>query len=190
LLLLSSRKFLGTLLRCWLTGPSVAAVCCLQLTSLCIVDDLPRCHTPLALVGLSRLQRCCLCGVDYGAELEAPLSPLPPGPWAASLRSLGAGLDVLARSTEVLATATQLTRLALAGNSLYSKDQAAFWEWAGSHPSLRRLQIEVDEYTDLSGPTLHAICSLARERPQLEVATEMAEGGTTFDKEFDFGFGF
>ena len=109
---------------------------------------------------------------------------LPPGHWAASLRSLGASLDVLWRSTEVLAAATQLTRLAVLGGNFYWLASAPLWEWAGSHPSLQQLQIDVCMQANVTGAALQAICCLARERPALNVAVVLEEDGSTFDTEF------
>ncbi len=146
--------------------------CCLQLTSLSIFNPLERCQPPAALAGLSSLQRCIL---EYSTHEGVLPTPLPPGPWAASLRSLGASLDVLARSTGLLSEATQLTRLALTHTSMENHGQEAFWEWAGSHPSLRRLQIEAGEEADLSDATLHAIGSLAHQRPELDVTTVLTD---------------
>ena len=114
-----------------------------------------------------------------------PAAPLPPGPWAASLRSLGASLDVLAHSTGVLSAATQLTRLALTGNSLQSDAEEAFWEWVGSHPSLRQLQIDVGGY-DVASAMLHTVISLARKRPQLEITSAMVGECGQFHREFAF----
>lgn len=159
---------------CWPLNPGRALLRCPQLTSLCILDELYRCQPPASLAGLSRLQRLCLGGACYppGEQLGPPVS-LPAGPWAASLRCLGASLDVLAQSLEVMQEATQLTRLVVTGSSFTRQDQDAFWEWAGSHPSLRQLQVEVRDDVDLPGGTLHAICSLGWSRPELRVTTEL-----------------
>ncbi len=100
---------------CLLTYGAVLLI--LQLTSLCIDDEPERCRAPAALVGLSRLQRCCLGSPYIAGNLEALPTPLPLGPWAASLRSLGATLDVLQHSAEMLSAATQLSRLAIMGSS-------------------------------------------------------------------------
>ena len=157
--------------------------CCLQLTSLCIIDDPERCQPPATISGLSRLQRCCLGSAKFDpAELSAQLAPLPPGPWAASLRELGASMDVLPHSLAMLSAATQLTRLAVTGGSYEHSD--ALWEWARSHPTLQQLQLDILKVTQLSGATLHAICSLAHERPELTVVTVLYEEGSTFDDEF------
>ncbi len=40
-----------------------------------------------------------------------------------------------------------------------------------SHPSLQQLDIDMLDSAEVSADTLHAVCSLARERPQLEVST-------------------
>ncbi|PRW32686.1 LRR receptor-like kinase family [Chlorella sorokiniana] len=156
-----------------------------QLTSLCILEEPDRCPPPAAVAGLSRLQRCCLGSADYAGNPEMPPIALPPGPWAASLRELGASLDVLQHSAGTLAAATQLTRLAITGGSFKGHQQAAFWEWARIHPLLRKLQIEFLHEAELPGAAVHAICSLSRQRPALDVVTLLAEDGGTFEKEFD-----
>ncbi|KAI7836518.1 hypothetical protein COHA_009619 [Chlorella ohadii] len=154
------------------------------LTSLCIVNWPARCLPPAALAGLTRLQRCCLDANCPARNADPPPTPLPPGPWAASLRSLGASLDVLALSTGVLSAATQLSRLAVARSSLNDIEQEAFWEWAGGHPSLQRLQIEVGAQVTVPGATVQTLTMLAQELPQLEVAIVKAGEGDLFHQEF------
>lgn len=118
-------------------------------------------------------------------ERADPPTPLPAGPWTASLRELGTSLGVLACSTEVLSTATQLTRLALTDGGLDSnKDQVAFWQWAHSHPSLRHLQIESSRTSTISGAKLSDFCSLACRRRDVEVSTRLYDWGHLFDDEF------
>ena len=117
-------------------------------------------------------------------ELPVPTTPLPLGPWATSLRELGASLDVLPHSLAMLSAATQLTRLAVTGGSYEHSD--ALWKWARSHPPLRQLQVDIQYDVELSTTVLHAICSLARERPELTVVTVMPGHSKTFDREFRF----
>jgi len=160
---------------------------CLQLTSLCALDQPWRCQPSAALAGLSHLQRCCLGSVGYELmDPETTAAPLPPGPWAAGLRSLGASLDVLSRSTAVLSAATQLTRLALTGGSLTCAEQQTFWEWAGRHPPLQQLLIEVDEGLDVPAAAVHAMSCLAHGRPALQVTTGLAGDTDLFWVDFVF----
>ena len=157
--------------------------CCLQLTSLCMLDEPERCQPQAALAGLSRLQRCCLGSAMYDAgDWDLELETLPPGPWAASLRELGASLDVLPHSLAMLSAATQLTRLAVTGGSY--EDSDALWKWARSHPSLLQLQIDIQHGVELSTCALHAICSLACQRPELTVVTKTPGEPPLFDNEF------
>lgn len=58
----------------------------------------------------------------------------------------------------------------------------ALWEWVRSRPPLRQLQVDMGEDVELPGSTVHAICSLARARPALDVLTVQAEQGGTFDE--------
>jgi len=160
----------------------------MQLTSLCMDDDLERCQPLPGLAGLARLQRCCLSSAWWAKNSEAPAMPLPPGPWAASLRSLGAPVDVLALSTEVLSAATQLTCLAVLGGKFQEDVPEAFWAGAHEHPSLRRLQIDVPAELKIPAATLQAICNLACEWPELKVKVVLDEEGTTFETDFFIEF--
>ena len=91
---------------------------------------------------------------------------------------------MLALSTGVLSAATQLSRLAVARSSLNDIEQEAFWEWAGSHPSLQHLQIEVGAQVTVPGATVQTLTMLAQELPQLEVAIVKAGEGDLFHQEF------
>lgn len=159
--------------------------CCLQLTSLGILDASAFSQPPAALARLTRLQRLCLGSARYDAVEEGEsFRPLPPGPWVTGLRCLGASLDVLQRSTDVLSAATQLTRLAVTGGT-FEEHSAAFWGWARTHPSLGQLQVDISRDVDWPSTTVHAMCSLAEERPAMKVSTRMAGEGRTFDSEFE-----
>ena len=85
---------------------------------------------PPALARLSRLQRL------YFLDLFEPV--LPPGPYSASLRVLGASLECLNRSTELLASCVSLEHVAALRPC---SAPGPFWQWAEQHPPLRRLQL-------------------------------------------------
>ena len=148
---------------------ALARSLCSQLTSLCIWDMLGRCEPPAALAGLSRLQRCCLGPAEDLGALP-PQAQLPAGPWAGSLRVLGANSDVLQRSMALLSAATQLQHLAVTGGT-YTQLGGNFWEWAGSHPSLLHLELHVVQSSDVPGHILHSALALNAARPSLHVTS-------------------
>lgn len=173
---------------CGTTGRHLATFrsCCLQLTSLCIVAAPDECYPLPSLTALSSLRRCCLGASCFcAADQPLPSVGLPPGPWAASLRELGACLDVLQHSVEALSAATQLTRLAVLGGSFQGDAQDAFWDWAAERPPLQQLQIDLPGEDELVPcAAVHNVCYLARQRPALDVITLPLEGGITFDLDF------
>ena len=104
--------------------------CLTGLTALLLQVDYPReGSVPPALAQLSRLQRLCFLALDKPV--------LPPGPYSASLRVLGASCECLNRSAALLASSGSLEHVAALSGTL----GGAFWQWAEQHPSLRRLQL-------------------------------------------------
>lgn len=94
------------------------------LTSLLIEHTPGNCIVPQALSGLSRLQELYLL-FSWGT--------LPCGPWSGSLRSLGAPLECLEGSTQLLATCGALQEVALL-SACTDYAPGPFWQWARQHP--------------------------------------------------------
>ncbi len=117
-----------------------------------------------ALASLSRLQRLYL---DGGSEL--PLS-LPAGPWMGSLRELGASWTYLCASTQALAAAAQLERVAVV-NGLDAQVQPSpqLFGWLAEHPPLRYLEMYPGD-DGLHGSMRSAVAGLKQGRPGLQVA--------------------
>lgn len=67
------------------------------------------------------------------------------------------------------------------------QDSNAFWEWAARHQSLQHLRIEAMEETALTAATLCHICELRNTRPGLKVTTVLAEIGSMFHQQLNFG---
>ena len=95
------------------------------------------------------------------------------GPWAASLRQLGAPYSVLRASGELLAAAGQLEHLCILGGSLVVESNAearaasqGFWRWCTAHPPLRQLQIDLQPATAVSSSLLDGLLGA---RPALQV---------------------
>ena len=154
-----------------------------QLTSLCIDDAPDRCGPFAALAALNRLQRCCLGNAERGfRQQQDPPLQLPTGPWAGSLRSLGAGWDVLPHSSQLLSAATQLTELAVTGGSLEAPLCPQFWRWAETHRSLQRLQIDV--WGSLPAWMVQYMLGLKDARPGLDIQVEQAFDDGMFSEQW------
>ncbi len=154
-----------------------------QLTSLCILDEPALCEPPAALAGLRRLQRCCLGTAKYLAQQQRQQQrqPLPAGPWAGSLRVLGASSDVLPRSAALLSAATQLRHLAVTGGS-YTQLGRDLWEWASRHPSLQHLELHGEDTSEVPMHIVHNALALKEVRSSLKVTSS---GGLRFYAQFD-----
>lgn len=122
---------------------------------------------PPAVSGLSRLQRAFFEGT---ADAHGNVPALPAGPWASSLRQLGASYDVLAASGGMLAAATQLQELHLMGGN-FTDPQHAFWAECVPHlPMLRLLHFYSDMGEFLANShILFQLADLARGRPELDM---------------------
>lgn len=157
--------------------------CATQLTSLAIIGTV--CSTPCAVAGLSRLQHCCLaapCAAAGAAaddeethppdESASCLDGLPKGPWAASLRALGAEFPSLLRSQALLqAAGGQLETLCCVGAMpLASRaQQEAFWRWAAAAPRLRRIKFDLSSIEHIGGMVRSAVLALQQARPDLQI---------------------
>lgn len=137
---------------------------------------------PLAIAGLSRLQRACL---SCGGESQGPL---PNGPWAGSLRQLGAPYGMLLLSSELLAAAGRLERLGvLGGKAAYaaapSDASRRFWRWCAEHSPLRQLKIEMYDNAPAAPSFVAATHDLRNARPTLQV--QCTASLYRFEKEFE-----
>lgn len=122
---------------------------------------------PPSVAGLRRLQRACFL---IGEEVIA--AALPTGPWADSLRQLGAPFNVLLLSGELLAAAGQLERLGVLGGDLAAAPDAAserLWCWCAAHPPLRQLHIELERLEPIPPSILAVVARLTRAQPALLV---------------------
>lgn len=132
---------------------------------------------PPSIADLGKLQRACFQYIDPSPEIMW-LSGLPVGPWASSLRSLGAPYDMLLLSSELLAAAGQLEQLAVLDGDFEaapSEASARFWRWCAAHPPLRQLDVEVLEPVSPDATHLAALEELRTARPDLRVQERSLE---------------
>ena len=145
-------------------------------------NGLPRLPSELAQLG--RLQRFLLSSLDDApSALDYRLPPA--GPWLASLRWLGLSWAIALENLDVLAAARRLEYLCLLTASGFNSSAAAaaadserwptFWRWAGTHPSLRCLGIEL-KWVSIESPAptfllslLNGVLDLQHRRPALRV---------------------
>lgn len=138
---------------------------------------------PPSLASLSRRQRFCITDAEWPPswyeDEYPPAAALPAGPWAASLRKLGAPYRALWHSGPLLAAAGQLEQLGvLEGGFSDAPNDASerFWRWCAAHPPLRQLHIEM-QFPDCEkregDPRVvwipRAVHGLQRVRPALRV---------------------
>lgn len=152
---------------------------CSQLTSLCILD-VPgalravcwpgRAHPPAALL-LGHCRVPCAAAAAAAAAAVRAVGWRPAG--------VKASWDVLQRSPEVLSAATQLQHLAVTGGS-YRRWVSEFWKWAGSHPSLQRLELHVKRASDVPGHIMRDALSLKEARPHLKLTS--SDGQELYDQ--------
>lgn len=109
---------------------------------------------------------------------QAPLPPLPGGPWLHSLRWLAASIDTLLASIAALRQATRLEHVGLLGSSVAAVDwhspaAAELFEWLADHPPLQCLSIEADDpgyVADFETAAFTGLVSqLRRRRPALRL---------------------
>ena len=106
------------------------------------------------LPGLARLQRLCLLGGG---------SPLPAGPWSGSLRAIGASLEGLGCSTQLLAACNGLQEVAvLIGGD--GDGPNLFWQWARQHASLLRVFVQLYAASSQAAE----LAALEQARPELQ----------------------
>ena len=148
-----------------------------HLTSLYLSLDDPRACLP-ALASLPRLQRLCIIGRGH-----EPAS-LPAGPWLSSLRELGTSRACLCSSSQVLAVAAQLERVAvMSGLSGKVRRSEPLFAWLSAHPPLRCLELHIRG--NLHSGMRSAVAGLQQGRPELQVAFI---GGSTEQSNFVTGF--
>ncbi|PRW51148.1 putative LRR receptor-like serine threonine- kinase [Chlorella sorokiniana] len=82
-----------------------------RLTTLALLGLEAAWQPPPSVGGLSRQERACFMPKIAAGMPAAPATALPAGPWAASLRKLGASYDTLLLSGALLETFSQLERL-------------------------------------------------------------------------------
>lgn len=127
---------------------------------------------PPSIAGLSRLRRACF---PTRASDTTPGAALPAGPWAASLRQLGARFEVLLFSPELLAAASQrLEEVGVAGGSFSASSNAygqqrRFWQWCTAHPPLCNLHIQLHHFEKVVPTFVAAMNDLRDERQALQV---------------------
>ena len=145
-----------------------------QLTTLSLAySKLPE-QLPRSLASLLRLKHLSVHSTYSRSRIPAP-KPLPAGPWASSLRALGAPLCVLCSSTEVLSSASQLKHLACLGPPVpfdgpvdATGRSRALFGFLASHPPLRCFSTEsFSDQSCWSREFVAAMCRLHRLRPSL-----------------------
>lgn len=128
----------------------------------------PSAGLPASIAGLGRLQRACFW---RGEEAPAPVPPaaLPMGPWAGSLRELGAPYDTLVLSGDLLTAAGRLETLTVMRGDLMAADSdasARFWWWCATHPPLQVLIVDLGN-SPVGGAFVVALNQLRNARPAL-----------------------
>lgn len=132
---------------------------------------------PPSIVNLTRLQRACFFVTGDIDGIRPRVSALPAGPWAGSLRHLGASYETLLKSSQTLAAAGQLEQLSVLEGGFKSHSSASkrFWRWCGSHPPLRRLHLEMADDHYLSPAFAAAVSGLQSARPALQVVYKLID---------------
>lgn len=125
---------------------------------------------PPSVAGLAGLRRACFAGNEFESDDEP--SSLPDGPWAASLRTLGASYALLQHSGRLLAAAHGLEQLGVLGCSTAEggqQEEGGCWERVAALPQLQLLQVDALVDEQVPAALLAAVSALQGARPGLRV---------------------